>query len=197
MLLTMEARAQASIGDERGAAETLHRAEQLFDRRDVSTDPEWISYFDHLELAGEAAHVFRDLGKPDETQRFVQLAIDPADTPPRTLAFIGLVSAAGKLAAGEVDDAVATATNAVNLAGALKSSRYLRYVTDFQASLLERHATHASVLGFADTVQAIHPKLWVPGAARTPASQGIARREEFASALDIRQQYPTTRQRSA
>lgn len=197
MLLAMEARAQASLGDERGAAGTLHRAEQLFDRRDVSVDPEWIAYFDHLEFAGEAAHVFRDLGKPVETQRFVELAVDPRDTPPRTRAFIGMVQAAGALASGDVNEAVAIATDAVNLAGGLKSSRYRRYVSDFQASLVDRHAAHPAVLAFGELVTATQPRLWVPESARTASNRATSRREASSSSPDIRRQSPETQQRSA
>jgi len=61
MFLAMEARALASIRDAKGCAEILHRAEQMFERSDPDKDPTWISYFDALELAGEAAHCFRDL----------------------------------------------------------------------------------------------------------------------------------------
>lgn len=63
MFLAMEARALASIGDAAGCADILHRAEQAFERSNPGEDPEWISYFDALELAGEAAHCFRDLGE--------------------------------------------------------------------------------------------------------------------------------------
>jgi hypothetical protein len=56
MFLAMEARALASSGDARQCATALNLAEQAFARRDRSKDPQWISYFDELELADEAAH---------------------------------------------------------------------------------------------------------------------------------------------
>ncbi|MDQ3763355.1 MAG: hypothetical protein M3460_17525 [Actinomycetota bacterium] len=90
MLLAMEARALASIGDARGCAAVLHRAEQALDQSNPSEDPDWISYFDVWELAGEAAHCFRDLGQPRETRLFVAQAIDPIRTPGRTRAFIDM-----------------------------------------------------------------------------------------------------------
>jgi hypothetical protein len=34
-----------------------------YPRSNPSEDPDWISYFDALELAGEAAYCFRDLGQ--------------------------------------------------------------------------------------------------------------------------------------
>jgi hypothetical protein len=157
MFLTMEARALASGGDARGCAEALHRAEQVFERSNPEQDPDWISYFDALELAGEAAHCFRDLGQARETRLFAADAIDPDRTPPRTRAFIGMVDAAGALAAGHVDEAVSVAKAAIGQAGPLRSDRYLRYVTDFHRSLTEQHATHTAVREFSDLVNASCP----------------------------------------
>ena len=56
MFLAMEARALASLGDAAGCAAVLHRAEREFGRRAPADDPQWIYYFDELELAGEKAH---------------------------------------------------------------------------------------------------------------------------------------------
>ena len=137
MFLAMEARALASLGMAKDCAVALNRAEDLFARRDPGEDPSWIGYFDQAELAGEAAHCFRDLGRAEETQRFAALAVEPSVTPARTRAFIGLVDAAGALHAGNIDEAVQLAGDAVTLAGALQSSRYRRYVTDFRSSLAE------------------------------------------------------------
>jgi hypothetical protein len=79
----------------------LHRAERELALQSVAEDPEWISYFDELELAGEAAHCARDLGQAREARDFAVRALDPVATPPRTRAFISLVDAAGALRAGD------------------------------------------------------------------------------------------------
>jgi tetratricopeptide (TPR) repeat protein len=197
MFFAMEARALASMGDERGSVEALHRAEQAFDRSDPGRDPSWIKYFDALELAGEAAHCFRDLRKPDEAQRFVVQAIDPVRTPPRTRAFIGMVNAAGALSAGNLDEAVAIATTSLSMDSSLKSQRYLRYLTDFHESLSLGHAGHSSVLQFTELLHSSYPTLRTPLAPKTLASQERAHREASASALDIPQQSRPTHQRSA
>jgi hypothetical protein len=139
MFLAMEARALASSGDARMCAQVLNRAEQAFAQRDPAEDPAWISYFDGLELAGEAAHCFRELGLPHETQMFAAQAIDPVDTPPRTRAFISMVTAAGAFRAGNLDEALSLANDALGLTGSLQSSRYVRYLTDFHRCLTERH----------------------------------------------------------
>jgi tetratricopeptide (TPR) repeat protein len=165
MFLAMEARALASIGDSQACAAVFHRAEQAFDQRNPGADPDWISYFDAWELAGEAAHCFRDLGQPRETLRFVEQAIDPVHTPARTRAFIEMVSAAGALRAGDLDQAVSIATDAVRLAGALRSSRYLQYVADLHGLMTEKNASYPSVRAFTELVGASYPTLALPKSA--------------------------------
>lgn len=152
MLLTMEARALASLGDTGGCAAVLTKAEREFDRRVEDDDPPWISYFNRAELAGESAHCFRDLGSPVETEQFCTLAIEPRETPPRTVAFINMVSAMGTLIAGDLDQALAVAQRSVELAGPLQSRRYQRYVTDFVAAVAERHPREARGVAFSQLV---------------------------------------------
>lgn len=159
MFLAMEARALASGGDSRTCAQVLHRAEQAFEQRDATKDPAWISYFDALELAGEAAHCFRDLGQPRETEMFAGQAIDPVNTPPRTRAFISMVSAAGTLRAGNLDEALSLANEALGLTGSLQSSRYVRYLTDFHQSLAEGHARDPAVRKFTELLTKTYPRL--------------------------------------
>lgn len=159
MFLAMEARALASSGDSRSCAEVLHRAEQAFGRRDPNRDPPWISYFDELEMAGEAAHCFRDLGQPRETRLFAAQAMDPVATPPRTRGFISMVTAAGAFEAGNLDEALSFATAAVDLTGSVESSRYVRYLTDFQQSVTQRHAAHPGVKEFTGILTNTYPHL--------------------------------------
>lgn len=197
LFLAMEARALASLGDARECAEVLHRAEQMFERCNPDEEPNWIKYFDYLELAGEMAHCFRDLGQAEQTQSFARKAIHPVLTPPRTKAFIGLVHAAGALTSGNLDEAVSIATETVNIAGQLQSSRYLRYVSDFFRSLAEKHAQDQAVQDFANLIQRSYPTLTLPGPVRTDANQGTARLEVFASVPDTLRQSRGTQQRSA
>lgn len=163
MFLAMEARALASCGEPAACASVLHRAERELARR--GGDPEWISYFDDLELAGEAAHCARDLGQARETREFAARALDPAITPPRTRAFIEMVTAAGALCAGNLDEALALASGAVELAGGLQSSRYLRYVRDFHASLAAAHPADPAVRGFTELLTAAYPAMQLDRAA--------------------------------
>jgi tetratricopeptide (TPR) repeat protein len=162
MFLAMEARALASSGDARMCAKALHLAEKAFARRDSSRDPQWIGYFDELELAGEAAHCFRELGQARETQLFAARAIDPVATPARTRAFISMVTAAGAFRAGNLDEALSHASDAVTLTSTLQSSRYVRYLTDFQASVIEKHSANPAVRQFTELVSKAYPALRLP-----------------------------------
>lgn len=165
MFLAMEARALASIGDSQACAAVLHRAEQKFDQSNPGSDPDWISYFDAWELAGEAAHCFRDLRRPRETLLATAQAIDQIRTPARTRAFIDMVSAAGALRAGDLDRAISIATDAVRLAGSLQSSRYLQYVMDFHGLLREKNSSHPCVRAFTELVTVSYPALVIPKSA--------------------------------
>jgi tetratricopeptide (TPR) repeat protein len=152
MLLTMEARALASLGDARGCTAVLARAEREFERHNSDDDPPWIGYFTHAELAGESAHCFRDLGRSEETDHFCRLAIEPRETPARTVAFINMVSAMGALNSGDLDQALAVAQRSIELAGPLQSRRYQRYLTDFVSAVAQRHPREASGTAFARLV---------------------------------------------
>ena len=163
MLLAMEARALASSGDAQMCAKALNLAEQVFARRDPEKDPHWIGYFDELELAGETAHCFRELGQARETQMFAALAIDPIATPARTRAFISMVDAAGAFKAGNLDEAIAHATDAVSLTNSLQSSRYVRYITDFHESLTQQHAANPAVREFTGLLTKSYPSLLLQG----------------------------------
>lgn len=160
MFLAMEARALASLGDARGCGAALNRAEQEFANRRQEDDPDWISYFDAFELAGEAAHCFRDLGHSRQTQSFATQAIDPKLTPARTRSFICIVHADGALADGNLDEALSLASQSVELAGSLQSSRHGRYLSDFYGSLTGgRHIKHPAVRNFVNLLRSKNPGL--------------------------------------
>ncbi|KJE25539.1 hypothetical protein FF36_00155 [Frankia torreyi] len=157
--LAMEARALASLGEAQGCTRAIHKAEQLFERQTPNDDPPWIAFFNSEELAGEAAHCYRDLGRARETRIFGAMALDPANTPPRTRAFIGMVNAAGALSGGSLDEAVALASEAVDYAISLQSKRYLRYLVDFQRQLRADYPQDPLTVSFVEKVQNHYPNL--------------------------------------
>jgi len=161
MFLAMEARAHAGDGDGAACSQALREAERLFEGRLTGDDPEWISYFDAAELAGEGSHCFRDLRSPRTAQQFIARAeelTDPAYV--RTLAFIRLVHAASVCQQREPGHAVELATQAISLAGSLKSSRYLRYIRDLCTDL-DEYAGDADVRAFRELVRGKYPSLLI------------------------------------
>ncbi|ACU35063.1 hypothetical protein [Actinosynnema mirum] len=159
MFLAMEARGLAGSGDAKEFARVLAEAERSFGQHRPEDEPEWARYFNAEELAGEAAHCFRDLGRAEETRLYAARAIAPEATPPRTRAFIGMVTAAGALTNGDLDEAVTLALDAVDLAGPLQSSRYVRYLTDFHERLTAVCPRHPLVLRFAEEIVKQYPTL--------------------------------------
>jgi hypothetical protein len=158
MFLSMEARALASMGDRHGCMAAISEAEREFAVRDTSTDPAWIEYFDEFELAGEVAHCFRDLGLADETLHFAGAAIDAVRTPPRTRAFISMVTATGELHAGNLDAALALACDSVQLAGPVRSDRYRKYLRDFYG-LIQGRKEERATQEFCALLDAHHPTI--------------------------------------
>lgn len=159
MFHAMEARGHAGNGDDAACSRVFREAEQLFEHRNVADDPEWISYFDAAELAGEGAHCFRDLRNPRLTQEFITGAVelcDPAFV--RTLSFVRLVHAASFVQQREPAQAVAVATEAIGLAGSLKSQRYLRYIRDLYTDL-QGFAGEKEVQDFTRLVSEKYPSV--------------------------------------
>lgn len=155
MLLAMEARALASLGDVQGSTQALRRAEESLSRGGRGDDPDWIRYFNRAELAGEAAHCYRDLRRPGDTREFAALAVADVNTPPRTRAFITMVTAMGALHEGLFDEAVEVARQAVHLAGPLQSVRYRRYVADFVRTAAGLYPRDPRVVDLAASVSQV------------------------------------------
>jgi hypothetical protein len=159
LFLAMEARAHAGNGDGAACSQALREAERLFEGRMTGDDPEWIGYFDAAELAGESSHCFRDLRSPRTAQGFIAQAEELTDPSyVRTLAFIRLVHAASACQQREPGHAVELASQAIELAGSLKSMRYLRYIRDLCADL-DEFAGDADVQAFRRLVAGKYPSL--------------------------------------
>lgn len=145
MFLTMEARALAGAQDHRGVTTALRDAETSFRKSDLASEPTWIAYFDEAELAGEAAHCFRDLRSPREAHEYVSRAIElTGPSYVRTLAFVRLVQAAAFIQQDEPATAAAIMASVVENSMPLKSERVLRYLRDLIQDL-EPYASTAEV----------------------------------------------------
>ncbi|WP_249416079.1 sporulation protein [Streptomyces sp. TS71-3] len=130
-----EARALSSVGDRSGAERAMNEAERHLEKA-TPDGPEWLSYFDEEELIGEFSHCFRDLRRPAESLHFAEEAVARTDPQyARTLGFCRMVLAESYLLNGELESAIGAATQAVEKGESLQSTRFVRYVTDFQQKI--------------------------------------------------------------
>ncbi|MEV6613807.1 sporulation protein [Streptomyces sp. NPDC051051] len=148
----MEARALSNAGDRIAAGRAMNEAERHFERADTAEDPAWLSYFDSAELMGELCHCYRDLKMRRQALEQAQRAVDSTDPKyARTLGFCRMVLAQSQLLNGELEAAVTTASLAVDGGESLQSSRFQRYVSDFQQEV-SVHAGNPTVATFNEKV---------------------------------------------
>jgi hypothetical protein len=136
-LYILEARAHAALHDERATAKAVRRAEDTFGHVAPADEPEWARFIDAAYLFGEAAHCFRDLGQPDQIDRFAGESAAEAKRQGRarrgTLSQAALSIA--HLERGEVDQAAATGLQVIQLATTVDSSRCLETIRDLRRRL--------------------------------------------------------------
>lgn len=131
----LEAHGLALQGDTRGCLNALTRAEDQFARIRVSNMPEWLTYFDQAYLSAKFGHTLRDLGRPDDAERFARQSLHMTDGYERGKTF-NLALLAGVLAdCGQVDESVATAEKAMTMANGVRSIRAVSYMTDVASRL--------------------------------------------------------------
>ncbi|MFF0592882.1 sporulation protein [Streptomyces antibioticus] len=148
----MEARALSNAGDRAAATRAMDESTRHFEQADTAEDPAWLSYFGEAELMGELSHCFRDLKMRREAVDQAQRAVDTTDPRyARSLGFCRMVLAQSQLLNGELEAAVATAGLAVEGGDSLQSSRFQRYVTDFQQEI-SAHTANPAVAAFNEKV---------------------------------------------
>ncbi|MFE3016693.1 hypothetical protein [Streptomyces sp. NPDC059256] len=152
----MEARALARSGDGRGCEIALAEATRELDRRNNDDEPEWITYFDEVELAAEAAHCFRDVSSARQSVSHAENAM--SGTHVRSDFFATMVLADAHMHAGEPEEACRVASDALDLGEQLKSSRCVSYLAEFRQNLA-RAGTTAAVREFEE--QAADHRLWL------------------------------------
>jgi hypothetical protein len=147
-----EARALSSAQDVAGASRAMNEAERFFEKAASAEDPDYLAYVDEAEIIGEISHCFRDLKRPIESMRFAEQAV--AQTGPqyaRTLGFCRMVLTQSQFLNGDLENAVATATLAVDEGESLQSARFVRYVEDFQREVSD-HSSAPAVRALNDRV---------------------------------------------
>lgn len=148
-LYIREARAHASLGDSAAAIRAVVSAERTFQRVAPENQPEWHRFTDTTYLFGEAALCFRDLGQPDQAERFAQESHQDATRQGRVrlLAFTHTALATAHLQRGDLEAAAARATHAADITASIHSTRARELVRDLQRRL-KPYATIPAVRDF-------------------------------------------------
>jgi transcriptional regulator with XRE-family HTH domain len=156
--LAMQARALAGLGERRRCELVLLEAERVFERRQPSDDPEFISYFTEAELAAEIAHCMRDIGRAAEAVASAELSLTGSDGGyARSDFFATVVLADAQLDHDEPEQACRTMLSALTLGRQLRSARSATYIAEFRTRL-PRFAGTQAVLDLAE--EAADSRLW-------------------------------------
>lgn len=162
----MEARALARLGDARGTDRALAEAERQLSLRTPESDPEYIAYFDEVELAAEFGHCFRDLGRPLQAVELGAASIFGDGLNNRSDFFATMVLAESHLAQGELERGCEIALGALRLGEGLKSARCVEYVREFRERANGHVSKAAEYRAFEEEADAT--RLWRQSAVRGP-----------------------------
>nr|MDT0660635.1 helix-turn-helix transcriptional regulator [Micromonospora sp. DSM 115978] len=161
-LLVMRARALATSGQPVKAARSLAEAEQAFDQSGAPVSA-WLSPYDSMSFAIDAARHFRTVGDLAETQRRLEGVL--AQAPPervRSRTMAEMMLAIARLARGEIDGACALISTALTRMTALASAVLLDQLRHVLL-LLEAHVQqHGHVRALIDEIiEATRARSWI------------------------------------
>lgn len=131
----LEARGLALAGDARGCIAALGRAERVFGSATPANTPQWLRYFDRAYLSATFAHALRDLGRPLDAERFARDSLLMSEGYDRGRLFNTALLASILADCGRVDESVAAARQALDMAGGVRSVRAQGYLRDIATRL--------------------------------------------------------------
>ncbi|MEU3028006.1 hypothetical protein ACPCBC_17140 [Streptomyces incarnatus] len=135
-LHAMAARGHAMLNDSRQATTSLVAAGAALDRsRGPAEESPWVRFLDHHYLEAEAALVHRDLGEATEAERLATASVEANTDRRRRQAISSSVLATALLQQERLDEAVDTASNALDLLSGVHSERSVQALRDFRARL--------------------------------------------------------------
>ena len=139
MLATREARAHASMGNDRECLRALADVHRSFDRRGDEEEPLWLSYVDGVEVAAQEGACHLGLGRAREAEASLTRALNLLDqqAPHRVRDRVHYLSRLAKahLLVPDVEQACAVATEALNLSEAIGSARVVERLGEFREAL--------------------------------------------------------------
>jgi tetratricopeptide (TPR) repeat protein len=138
-LYAMAARGHAAQGHSCEASEALRLAEAQLDMsRGPDQESVWVRYLDHHYLQAEAALCFRDLGLAAQAERTASESLSANADRRRRQAISRSVLATAHLQQDRLDEAVGTATEALDTLSTVHSERSIQALRDFRTRLEPR-----------------------------------------------------------
>jgi len=138
-LYAMSARGYAAQGHSDEASEALRLAERQLDAsKGAAQESVWVRYLDHHYLQAESALCFRDLGLATQAERTASESVGANADRRRRQAISRSVLATAHLQQNRLDEAVGTATQALDTLSTVHSERSIQALRDFRRRLEPR-----------------------------------------------------------
>jgi len=147
-LYAMSARGHAALGRARETSDALHAAEQqLAASRGSDQESPWVRFLDHHYLEAESAVCFRDLGWAAQAEDTAKQSVRAHADRRRRQAISRSVLATAHLQQHRLDEALSTATEALDALSGVHSERSIQALRDFRGRLAP-HRGEAMVQDF-------------------------------------------------
>uniref|UniRef100_A0AAU1ZQ99 Transcriptional regulator n=1 Tax=Streptomyces sp. NBC_00093 TaxID=2975649 RepID=A0AAU1ZQ99_9ACTN len=135
-LYAMSARGHAALGRARETSDALHAAEQqLAASRGSAEESPWVRFLDHHYLEAESAVCFRDLGWAAQAENTAKQSVRAHADRRRRQAISRSVLATAHLQQHRLDEALSTATEALDALSGVHSERSIQALRDFRGRL--------------------------------------------------------------
>jgi hypothetical protein len=160
-LSTRLARAHAGLGNSMQCLRSLEGSRAAFEKAGSDEEPLWVSYVDEIEVAAQEGACYLDLSLVREAAVSLRRAVEllERDAPRRVRDRVHYLSRLAKcyLAEREVEQACATADDALTLSRAIGSARVIERLSEFNEALApfeDNHEAHEFRERFALAVAA-------------------------------------------
>jgi tetratricopeptide (TPR) repeat protein len=139
-LHAMAARGHAAQGRHRETSQALREAEnRLSASHGAEQESPWVRFLDHHYLEAEAALCYRDLGLATHAERMADESVRANADRRRRQAISRSVLATAHLQQNRLDEAIGTATEALNTLASVHSERSVQALRDFRRRLEPHH----------------------------------------------------------
>jgi tetratricopeptide (TPR) repeat protein len=157
MLDAWQVRAHAVLGEAREAAHLLTRADELWERRVPSDDPEWIYWMTRPSMTAEAGLAFLALNQGETAEQLLAEGLDalPGESQRDRIIYLTGIAEARLAHQDAVEGALEAAGEALDLASNLQSSRATDQLAAFDARVTSRFPSARAVKIFHEQLKLV------------------------------------------